>query len=343
VPNNRPVIFVTQPILPEGLEILRQAGEVRQNERNRPLTEDEMVEIATMLNPDAYVSTFAEPHRVFSARVIEASRNLKVIAWNGVGYDHIDPDAATQRGIYVTYVDLHCATVSDHAFALLIAAARRIVPAANAVRAGRWECEGTFFNMEFVGTNVHHQTIGIVGLGRIGGGLARRAAGFDMRILYFDQLRRDELEQQLGATRVDFDTLLAQSDYVCCCLSLGDTTRNMFGRTAFAKMKQSAIFVNVTRGACVDTDALYETLHQRRIQMAALDVIEPEPLPTDHPILQLDNVLLVPHMAGLTHETRSQAHIAMATDALRVLQGCRPSLVLNPEVEAIRPLPRFNT
>jgi glyoxylate reductase len=279
---------------------------------------------------------------VFSARVIEASRNLKVIAWNGLGYDHIDPDAATQRGVYVTYVDLHCATVSDHAFALLIAAARRIVPAANAVRAGRWEEGGTYVNMEFVGTDVHHQTIGIVGLGRFGGGLARRAVGFAMQILYFDQIRREELERQLGAIPTDFDTLLARSDFVCCCLSLSETTRHFFDHTAFAKMKRSAIFVNITRGACVNTDALYEALRQRQIQMAALDVIEPEPLPTHHAILQLDNLLLVPHMAGLTRETRSRAHIAVATDAVRVLEGYRPSLVLNPGVEAIRPLPRFD-
>lgn len=341
MPSNRPVIFVTQPILPEALEILHQAGNVYQNDRNRPLTEDEMIDIATTLNPDAYVDTFAEPHRIFSARVIQASPNLKVIAWNGVGYDHIDLEAAAQRGVYVTYVDLHCATVSDHAFALLIAAARRIVPAANAVRAGRWEREGTYINVEFVGTNVHHKTIGIVGLGRIGGGLARRAAGFDMQILYFDQVRREELERQLGAIQTDFDTLLARSDYVCCCLSLSETTRNIFDSAAFAKMKPSAIFVNITRGACVNTDALYESLHQRRIQMAALDVIAPEPLPTDHPILQLDNVLLVPHMAGLTRETRLQAHIAVATDALRVLQGYRPSLILNLAVETVRPLPCF--
>jgi glyoxylate reductase len=342
VTTNKPVIFVTQPILPEGLSILESIGEVHQNDRGRPLTEDEMVEIATTLNPDAYVGTFAEPHRVFSARVIEASKRLQVIAWNGLGYDHIDPDAATARGIYVTYVEFHCATVSDHAFALMICAARKIVPAAQAVKAGEWERQGTFFNMNFVGTNIHNRTLGIVGLGRVGGGLARRAFGFDMRILYCDEVPRTALEAQLGVERVSFDDLLRQSDFVCCCVPLTAGTQRMFDATAFAKMQPSAMFVNVTRGACVDTDALYAALRDRRIEFAALDVIEPEPLPTDHPILRLDNVLLAPHIAGLTRETRSQAHIITATDCVRVLQGYRPQLVLNPAVEKVRPLPEFH-
>jgi glyoxylate reductase len=116
----------------------------------------------------------------------------------------------------------------------------------------------------------------------------------------------------------------------------------MFDAAAFARMQPSAMFVNVTRGACVDTDALYAALRDRQIEFAALDVIEPEPLPTDHPILQLDNVLLVPHIAGLTRETRSQAHIITATDCVRVLQGYRPKLVLNPAVEKVRPLLEFH-
>jgi len=337
-PRNKPKIFITQPILPEGLRVLQENAEVHQNGFDRPLTEDEMVEIGSTLNPDAYLGTFAEPHRVFSERVMEATKNLRVLAWNGLGFDHIDVDAATKRGIPVTYVDVHCATVSDQAFALLMCAARRIAPAFDAVRAGRWGKEGNFLNMNFMGNNIHHQTIGIVGLGRIGGGVAKRATGFDMRILYCDEVRRPEMEATLGVKHVSLDVLLRESDFVVCCVPLSATTENMFDRSAFGLMKKSAIFVNVTRGRCVDTDALYAALKERRIQQAALDVIEPEPLPSDHPILELDNLLIVPHIAGLTQETRTQSHIDVANDAIRALNGFRPRRLLNPDVLRKRPL-----
>lgn len=334
----KPRIFITQPMLPGGRAVLDDVAEVHQNSLGRPLTEDEMVGIGRELNPDAYIGTFAEPHKVFGRSVIEATPNLKVIGWNGLGFDHIDLDAATENGIYVTSVDRHCATVSDQALALLLAAARRVVPAANAVREGRWEREGNFFNMEFTGTNLHDQTVGIVGLGRIGGGVARRVAGFDTRILYHDAVARPDLEASVGATRVPFERLLAESDFVVCCAPLNAETYRIFDAAAFARMKSTATFVNVTRGGLVDTDALTEALRTRRIEMAALDVIDPEPLPADHPILKLDNVILVPHIAGITRETRTQSHVDVAEDTLRVLGGRPPRLLLNPAVQKVRPL-----
>jgi len=329
-------IFLAQSILPEGREILETVGVVRENPIGRPLTESEMIELAS--DSDAFVSTFAEPNRVFSARVIEASKNLKVIGWCGVGFDHIDLDAATARGIYVTYVDVQCPTVADQALALILCAAKRILPAYQAVRAGRWEKEGIFLNLNFLGHDVHHKTVGIAGLGRIGGGVAKRCKGFDMRVLYYDQVRRNDLENELGVEPVPFEGLLRESDYICCCLPLTTHTNRIFDGHAFRLMKPTCIFVNVSRGVCVDTTALYDALRTRQIEMAALDVIDPEPFPSDHPILTLDNLILVPHIAGLTLETRSRQHIWVAEDTVRVLNGFRPLKLLNPDVEAVRPL-----
>lgn len=330
-------IFLTQSILPEGRAILELVGKIRENPKGRPLTEEEMIQFGS--EADAFVSTFAEPHRVFSQRVIAASKNLKVIGWVGVAFEHIDLDAATERGIYVTYLDLQCPTVSDHAFALIMCAAKRLIPAHQAAQDGRWEKEGIFCNLNFIGRDVHHQTLGIVGLGRIGEGVARRAKGFDMRVLYFDEVPRKALEKELGVIPASFETLLHESDYISCHLPLNARTRKLFDEKAFGMMKPTCIFVNTSRGGCVDTEALFRALESRRIEMAALDVIDPEPFPSHHPILKLDNLILVPHIAGLTRETRSRQHTAVAQDTVRVLSGFRPVKLLNPEVLKVCPLP----
>jgi len=330
-------IYLTQPMLVEGKRILANIAEIRENPKGRPLTEDEIIEWAA--SADAFVSTWAEPHRIFSRRVIEACTNLKVIGWVGLGFDHIDLDAATERGVYVTYLDVQCPTVADHTFALILCAARRLFHAYDAVKAGRWEREGYFFLLNFVGRNVHHQTLGIVGLGRIGGAVAKRAKGFDMKIIYYDEMRRADLENELGVIPVSLETLLRDADIISCNLPLTPTTRKLFGTKEFGLMKPTCTFVNTGRGAVVDTDALYEALRTRRIEMAALDVVDPEPLPSDHPLLKLDNVVIVPHMAGATFETRLAQHIAVAEDTVRVLNGVRPVKLLNPEVLTRRFLP----
>jgi len=329
-------VFVTQPLLPEGRKILQDCATIHDNPLGRPLTEDEIIELAS--RADAFVSTWAEPHRIFSRRVIQACQNLKVIGWVGVAFDHIDVDAATEAGVYVTYQDLQCPAVADHAFGLLLCAARRLYPAVAAVRAGRWAQEGYFLLLNFMGREVHHKTIGVVGMGRIGSGVARRARGFDMRVLYYDRNRRPDLEAELGIVPVSLETLLKESDFISCHLPLSDTTRRLFGKREFALMKKTCTFVNTGRGGVVDTEALYEALRERRIEMAALDVIDPEPLPAGHPILDLENLILVPHMAGATHETRMALHIAVAEDTKRVLSGFQPRKLLNREVLARRPL-----
>jgi len=337
--DHRLRIYVTQPILPEGKAILERAAEVIVNSIGRPLTEEEMIIQASVLEADAYVGPFAEPNRIFSRRVIDASKNLKVIGWGGLSFEHIDLDAATERGIYVTYTDISCPSVADHAFALMLCVAKRLIAANEAVHQGRWEREGVFLNLNFIGRDVHHKTVGIVGLGRIGGGVARRAKGYDMRILYYDQVRRNDLEEELGAIAVSFEELLRGSDYIVCCLPLIPQTRRIFDKKAFETMKRTCTFINVSRGGCVDTAALYEALRSRQIEMAALDVIDPEPFPSDHPLLKLENVILVPHIAGVTQECRALSHVVLAEDTVSILKGFASPKLHNPEVLKVRPLP----
>ncbi|MEZ5805828.1 MAG: D-glycerate dehydrogenase [Rhizobiaceae bacterium] len=336
--SESPRIFITQPMAEQGLAVLEGKAEVHVNDLGRPMTESEVVAVAERLNPDAYIGTFAELHRTFSRRVIDASPKLKVIGWNGLSSEHIDLDRATERGVYVTFVDLHCAAVSDHAMALILCAAKKLIPAYQAVKAGRWEAEGAFFNLQFMGSDVHHKTLGIVGLGRIGAGVAKRAAGFDMKILYHDAMARPELEQSLGIRRASLDELMSEADYVCCSLPLTPSTEKLFGRAEFSRMKPNAYFINVSRGGCVDTDALCEVLRENKIAGAAIDVTSPEPVPSDHELLGFENVAIFPHIAGMTIDTRIQSQIEVARDVLDVLRGVRPARIMNPAVMDVRPL-----
>ncbi len=334
---NRWDILLTQPLQPAAREILNAVADLRQEANDIALSEDDMVRLGQ--KSDAFISTYAEQHRVFSSRVLRASKNLKVIGWVGAGFDHIDVDVATELGIYVTYNDVQCAAVSDQTMALLLCVTRKLAPAYAAVRRGDWESKGFKLYRDFFAPEIHHKTIGIAGLGRIGAGVARRAHGFDMNIIYFDGRNNEEAERTLGARRVDFETFLSTADFICCCLPLDDNTRRIFNKSAFAQMKPSAIFVNTSRGKCVDTEDLYNALASGNIAAAALDVVDPEPIPSSHPILQLENFLIVPHLGATTVETREQQHLDVANETLRVLNGYRPHKLLNPEVLKVRPLP----
>jgi glyoxylate reductase len=221
-------------------------------------------------------------------------------------------------------------TTADAAFALLMSAARRIPEAYDYVRQDRWKTWGP---MLLLGPDVHHATLGILGFGRIGREIAKRARGFDMQLVYYDvQAASPEEEQRLGARRASMDEVLAQSDFVTLHVNLTPETHHLMNRERFSKMKRSAILVNASRGPVVDPDALYEALKNGVIAGAALDVTEPEPMPGDHKLLTLPNCLIVPHIASASFATRGKmASIA----AENVFAGIRhqplPSFV-NPEV-----------
>ncbi|MGE3778824.1 MAG: 2-hydroxyacid dehydrogenase, partial [Pirellulaceae bacterium] len=237
----------------------------------------------------------------------------------GVGVDHIHLRDAAARGIPVgnTPGILDGAT-ADMAFTLLMAAARRLVEGDRYARSAAFRHYDPGY---MLGREVHGATIGIVGLGRIGQQIARRARGFEMPILYCNRRRRVEVEQQYGARHVSFAELLAGADFVVLSVPLTSETRTLIGARELAQMKPTAVLVNVARGPVVDTAALTEALQQRRIYAAALDVTDPEPLPRDHPLLQLDNVVIAPHLGSATVQTRQRMAEISVENLLAGLAG----------------------
>lgn len=244
---------------------------------------------------------------------------VRVISNHGVGVDHIDLEAARQRGIPVGNTpNVLDGAVADMAFALILAAARRVV---EGDRYARHPEVSVFAADERHGRDVHGATLGIIGLGNIGFQIARRARGFDMQILYHSRRPREAAAQQVGAERVSLDALLAQSDFVVVIVPLTPETQNLLGRRELALMKPTATLVNVARGGVVDTDALTDALLAGRLFAAALDVTEPEPLSRDHPLLSLDNVTLTPHVGSATVQTRRRMGELSVENLLAGLEG----------------------
>lgn len=254
------------------------------------------------------------------AEVMDASDSLRVISNYAVGYDNIDIDAAAERRIQVGNTPgVLTETTADLAFALLMAAARRIVEADRFTREGRWK---TWSPLLLCGTDVHHSTLGIVGLGRIGIEMTKRARGFDMQVQYADADPNEEAEMKLGLCRVDLDTLLASSDFVSLHVPLTDSTRHLVGERELSLMKPTAVLVNTARGPVVDERALYEALRDRRIAAAGLDVFEQEPAPADNPLFSLDNVVVAPHIGSASVATRLKMAL-MAAENLIAGALCR--------------------
>jgi glyoxylate reductase len=263
------------------------------------------------------IYTYGHP-RVDGA-LLDRLPSVRIISNYGVGVDHIDLAAAAARGIAVgnTPGILDGAT-ADMAFALLLAAARRVVEGDRYARSPQFTSYDPGY---MLGREVHHATLGIVGLGRIGSQVARRARGFDMTILYHNRRPRPEAEAELGVQYVPLDQLLERADYVVLCMPLTPETRGLIAAAQLRRMKSTATLVNISRGPVVDTQALYEALREGVIGAAALDVTEPEPLPRDHPLLKLDNVVIVPHLGSATVETRQQMARISVENLLAGLHG----------------------
>lgn len=258
-------------------------------------------------------------HPLVDAALLDRLPGLKVVSNYGVGVDHIRLPAAKERGIPVgnTPGILDGAT-ADMGMALLLAAARRLAEGDRYARSP----EFTRYDPGYMlGREVHSSTLGIIGLGRIGQQVARRARAFDMQVVYHNRRRNEAAEAALGATYLSFDELLAQSDYIMLCCPLTDETRGLIGTAAFARMKPTTILVNIARGPVVDTAALTQSLQTRRIYAAALDVTDPEPMPRDHPLLTLDNVTIAPHLGSATEQTRRQMAEISVENLLRGLRG----------------------
>jgi glyoxylate reductase len=264
------------------------------------------------------------------AELMDKAPKLKVVSNCAVGFDNIDIKAATERGIIVGNTPgVLTDTTADFAFALMLSAARRVAEGDRIVRAGKWKTWGP---MILLGPDVHDATLGIVGLGRIGSAIARRAKGFRMNLIYSDVIRNKQAEDEFGIRFVDMDTLLAQSDFITMHTNLSPETYHMIGTKQFEKMKKTAILVNTSRGPIVDNMALYEALKSGKIAYAALDVTEPEPLPAGHPLLTLENVIVAPHIASASVATRTKMGLMAADNLIAGLKGEMPPNPVNPEV-----------
>jgi lactate dehydrogenase-like 2-hydroxyacid dehydrogenase len=322
----KPAVLVTKRIYPEAVEHLRSRSlDVEYVDSDDGLTADELAR--RLHGKQAVVSQLTDK---FTAGVIDSLDGIRVIANVAVGYDNIDVPAATRRGILVTNTpDVLTDTTADFAFALLLAAARRVVEGHHYVHSGEW----TKWRIDLlVGQDVHHRTMGIFGMGRIGQAVARRAAGFSMRILYHDlQRAAQSVEKSLGLEFVSAEQLLRDSDFVSLHVPLLPETRRLIGAAQLRLMKPGAILVNTSRGPVVDEAALADALQQRVIAGAGLDVFEREP--EVHPLLlKLENVVLAPHIASASVDTRRKMSMMAAENAAAALEGRRPPHLVNAEL-----------
>lgn len=251
--------------------------------------------------------------------LIDKSPNLKVISQCAVGYDNIDVSAATKRGIWIgnTPGVLTDAT-ADFAFTLLMAAARRVGEAVQYVRDGQWKTWGLTL---LLGQDIYGATLGIVGLGRIGKAVAERASGFNMRIIYYDEHRQPEIENELNVEYKPLDELLRLSDYVSLHVNLSSKTRHLISKKEFKLMKNTACLINTSRGPVVDSDALFSALKKGQIASAALDVTDPEPISPDHRLLTLPNLIVVPHIASATVTSRTQMSLMAVKNLIAGVTG----------------------
>lgn len=310
----KPKVFVTRRIPEEGLRLLEAACEVDVWPEDLPPSRDALLE--RVRGVEGILSMLTE--RIDAEVMDAAGPQLKVISNYAVGYDNVDIPAATARGIPVGHTPgVLTETTADFAFALLMAAARRLVEADAFVRAGRWK---TWEPQRLLGVDIYGATLGLVGLGRIGRAVARRALGFGMRVLYYDPAVPPE-DAPAGCSPAALDTLLRQADFISLHVPLTPQTRRLIDAAAFAKMKPTAVLVNTARGPVVDPQALYEALSSRRIFAAALDVTDPEPIPPDSPLLQLDNLVIAPHIGSASRATRGKMARIAAENLLAGLRG----------------------
>ena len=335
-----PRILVTHVIPQPAIDLLSEVGHVEvYSGPHRTFSKIELIE-ALKRNDCLYCSLM----NAIDSEVLNANPCLRIVANMAVGYDNIDVPAATARRIPVTNTPgVLTQTTADLTWALLLAVARRIVEADGYTRAGKFK--GPTLNL-MLGTDVFGKTLGIVGLGRIGRAVARRARGFEMKVLYHNRRRLDRVrEVELGVEYVGLDTLLRSSDYVSLHTPLSPETHHLIGERQLALMKASAFLINTSRGQVVDEKALVRALLEKRLAGAGLDVYEREP-EIEPELMSLPNVVLLPHIGSASVETRTKMAITAAENVLAAIRGERPPNLVNPEVYGVRrvadsPLPRI--
>ncbi|MEM1565931.1 MAG: glyoxylate reductase [Candidatus Bathyarchaeia archaeon] len=327
----KPKVYVTRELPERGMKIIGERFDVEVWPEYGPPPKDEIVR--RVRDVDALVTLLTDK---IDAEVFDAAPKLKIVAQMAVGYDNIDVAEATKRGIYVTNTPgVLTETTADFAWALLMAVARRVVEADRYVRTGQWKV--SWHPSMLLGRDVYGATLGILGAGRIGTAVAKRAKGFNMKIIYYDVVPMPpELERELGAKRVDLDTLFREADFISIHVPLTKETYHLVNEEKLKLMKKTAYLVNNSRGPVVDEKALYKALKEGWIAGAALDVFEQEPTPMDNPLLKLDNIVVAPHISSASYETRSRMAEMTAENLVAFFEGRPPPNLVNPEVLQIR-------
>ena len=330
----KPRLFVTRTLPGDALERLKKYYDVDVWQEYKAPPYEVLLEEAK--KSDALATLLTDK---IDCNLIESSPRLRIIAQYAVGYDNIDIDCATRHGVYVTNTPgvLTDAT-ADLTWALILAITRRIVEADRFVRSGEWYKTQTGWHPTMMlGFQVSGATIGIIGMGRIGQAVARRAKGFNMKIIYYDVVRLPEnVERELGAKYVDLETLLREADIVTIHTPLTPETENLINEERLKLMKKTAYLINTARGKIVDIDALYKALKEGWIAGAALDVFPQEPFPPDHPILKLNNIVVAPHIGSATWQTRTKMADLVAENLIIFYEGKVPPTLVNKDVVNIR-------
>jgi glyoxylate reductase len=318
-------VYVTRKIPREGLDLLEGYAEVKVWEGELPPPRDVLLEEVQAVDGLLCLLTDRIDKDIFTA-----AKNLKVVSNYAVGFDNIDLAEASRRGIVVTNTpDVLTETTADLAFSLMMAAGRNIVTADRYVRDGLWR---TWDPLLLLGRDINGATLGLIGMGRIGQAMACRAAGFDMRILYFNEFPVDEVEKKFRAQKVTLEKLLQKSDFVSIHVPLTPSTSKLIGARELGLMKKEAILINTARGPIVDEPALIKALQNGVIAGAGLDVFQEEPIGKDHPLCRMDNVVVVPHIGSASFRTRTKMAVMAASGIVQTLSGNRPENIVNPEV-----------
>jgi len=318
-------VFVSRRLPGDAVERLRERAEVDLWEGDLP--PDRATLLARSRDAEGLVCLLTEK---IDAELLDACPRLRAVCNVAVGYDNIDVAAATRAGVFATNTPgVLTDTTADFAFALLMAAARRIPEGDRFTRAGHWQ---TWDPSLLLGTDIHGATLGLIGVGQIGSAVARRARGFDMRVLYHDAVPRADLERDLGLERRDLEPLLREADFVSLHVPLLPETHHLIGERQLALMKRSAVLINTSRGPVVDGAALFRALQQGTPAAAALDVTEVEPIEMTDPLLTLENVIVTPHIASGSLVTRSRMAAMAVENVLAGMAGKTPPNCLNPEV-----------
>lgn len=314
----KPRIFITRKLTEEAVASLHEKYDVRMWDEES-VAVPRAVLLKEVAEADALWSVLADS---INREVFEAGTKLKIVANMAVGYNNIDLEAAKEYDVIVTNTPgVLTETTADLAFALLLATARKLISAENEIRKGNWT---SWAPMRFTGMDVGGATLGIIGMGRIGEAVARRAKGFDMQVLYHNRNRKPDAEAEYGLEFRELDTLLKEADFVIILAPFTPETAGMIGARELDLMKNTGVLINVARGGIVDEAALYDALKNGAIWAAGLDVFEKEPIPLDHPLLTLPNVTVLPHIGSASIKTRLAMMNLNAQAITDVLEGRKP-------------------